>query len=71
MVYGKFVQRCAPGALVTRDLDGHRGMIVAAQQPIWDREHNHLVNWRFEILIDQVLVITEHFGSQFSLVQTW
>lgn len=67
----KFVQRCSPGALVTRDRDKHVGMIVVARKPVWDKELDCATNWRFEILIDHTLVVTEAFGSNFSLVQTW
>jgi hypothetical protein len=63
----KFVQRCSPGALVTRDRDKHVGMIVVAHTPLSENASG----WRFEILIDNVLITTESFGSQFSLVQTW
>jgi len=65
----RFIQRCTPGALVSRDSDKRLGLIVVAERPKWDEFANCAGNWHFEILIDNVLVFTDTFASHYSVVK--
>lgn len=64
-----FFRKCFPGALIQRCHDGKIGMIVAAERPYWNNLYMSNTNWRFEILIDNVLVDTDQFISNFKPVQ--
>lgn len=63
-----FVQRCAPGTLITRDVDGALGMIVLAQRPSQREDPYSSLGWRFLILVGGVLIDTRSFARDFSLV---
>lgn len=56
----------SPGRLVIRDSDKHIGMIIIAREPHGDQ--GVYVNWTFQILIDNTLIITDDLGYHFSVV---
>ena len=57
-----------PGDLCYRERDNHMGIIVIAQSPEWDKESNRSTGWRFEILIDGILDVTDRFASEYKMV---
>lgn len=58
-----------PGAMFYRDTDRKWGLVIGMQEPLWAQDGLVLEGYRFLLLIDNVLIETNFFTSQFTLVQ--